>query len=363
MTTQNRLFKFNVIPNVWRRKSVCLAGLLMTIISACCCLAGEIVIEAACFTPDEVFPEYGQYWWEDWSHKDEDGFNLQFYPQYFTQGGAFHVYLRNTSAEPMKIEDILLDGASLKQGVRRAPTRATKMKAQHLYTGQPDATNDAKIASIYIKSGQESPSAELKTLIEVGEPIWYRVLPNPVPAGETAEVVVRLRDLPKKAKVGFEFKTDKSLSLKCEVSCAKLPLRIGYVGFNSEKVYLYLEGTAEVSPAITGVYLDNTDVTSQSEFLSKSFYKNVLSVVITLREPLKTGSYHTIKIITASGVAIANKIRAWDNFFPIGMFGRSVQGDTPREQVERYCRDFAAHHINTFYPAAIEGAQKDFLFS
>ncbi|MCD6219056.1 hypothetical protein J7K43_01555 [Candidatus Calescamantes bacterium] len=77
-----------------------------------------ISLDLSYFQPDKIFPEYGKYWWEDWSHKDKNGFNIQFYPECFTQGGSFHIYLKNITSRIVKVKDVLINGISLRQEVR-----------------------------------------------------------------------------------------------------------------------------------------------------------------------------------------------------------------------------------------------------
>ncbi|BCW99378.1 MAG: hypothetical protein KatS3mg024_2205 [Armatimonadota bacterium] len=91
-------------------------------------------------------------------------------------GGNIHVYLRNASRSAVEVEDVLLEGISLKRAVAFSDQRKFK---RHVYA-----------ASIYFS---DLPQQQRDRLVALGEPIWWRVDPARAEPGDAVEVTVRLR--------------------------------------------------------------------------------------------------------------------------------------------------------------------------
>lgn len=153
--------------------------------------------------------------------------------------------------------------------------------------------------------------------------IWYRVNPETIAPGNISETIIRFREKPEKNIMNIQFfaETGSSIQMKIEM---KLPIiKIGYVAFNQniDQMYVYIEKRSNEQLGLSKVYLNGTDITSNAEIYAPQFFKDVSLVKIKLPEPLKYGSFHTVKIISTTGEAAASLFRAWDSFFSIGTYG------------------------------------------
>src|SRR5512137_353749 len=140
--------------------SRCIHTLVAALLTAVACPTADAAIEVlgVQYQQDNPYPEY-QCWYR--------------YGDYPTTchstvvGANAHVFLKNTGASPVTISDVTLGPYSLNSILKR------------------DATlHDT--ASIYYK--WDDPTQDV---FDLGEPVWYRADPNPIPAGGVARVVVR----------------------------------------------------------------------------------------------------------------------------------------------------------------------------
>ncbi len=268
---------------------------LLSLLGGCQNQAGEHrlwtsdskVVDWAYFRPDRPFPDHA--WTEGWS------FEEQFFPEHVLWSGSFHIYLSNPYDRDLEITGASLNGRRLE---------------------------------------------ELQQDLTV---VWWRTLPNPIRPGRTAEVIVRLKGAPPSADTAFVFQTKDHGPIQCTVRSHAPGIEIGYVAFSPaiDSLYVYVQKNAEGRIALSQVHLDGADVTGRAEFYPRdgTFHRGLCLVRISLSDPLRYGSYHLVKVISADGKATASMVRAWDGFYSIGMFYGS-----PDRQV---MLDQKRHLINT----------------
>ena len=144
-------------------RSCARAFLLALVIGLACRGANaEVTILGAQYHPDQMFP-FGCYWSPDT------------YPNCPTivGGATVHVYIKNTGASAVTINDANLAGYSL--------TTAIKTN-----------TLASDLSSIYYYYGQNPPA----DILAAGTPVWYIADPTSIPAGGVGQVTVRLRNVP-----------------------------------------------------------------------------------------------------------------------------------------------------------------------
>jgi hypothetical protein len=218
---------------------------------------------------------------------------------------------------------------------------------------------------------------------EKHEVIWWRTWPNPVPPRGYAEVSVRLR---------YPLEADARLSLRAgaqvlEAAVPKTPppYRIETVGWTGAGrrltiVAQRLPGDARPTSAdaedarsrirensgvfrvgqrppqppnshefgyspsksatsksadlrLKKVFLDGRDVTDRAQLLSPEFFQGVCPVVVQLDKELKPGSFHTYKLQTDDGTALACTLRTLDEFLRLGLYGAGDLADNVRRGI------------------------------
>lgn len=223
----------------------------------------------------------------------------------FSQYGAIHTYLINKGEKPITIKDI--------------------------YIGEN------KIDSLFVDfdSGKE-------TFFEDGKVMWYRTRPQTLLPGDVSETIVRFRKKPVENPVSLKFITEENAFLTFKVDMSLPVLKIGYVAFSPEmdKIYIYVEKDETKEISLAKVFLDGEDVTSKARFYAPDFFHRVSLVRIDLSSPLKYGSYHVIKIVSARGEEIAHQVKAWDSFFIIGLYAN----------FQAFIDDYQLHQANTYIP-------------
>ena len=145
--------------------AVCLAAILALVVAPPTHAAIEIL--DAAYRPDRRLPEWDIFW-KNWLKWGDD--TVPVYPS-----GALAVYLRNTGAGPVTISDMTINGEGLANGIQCKTDKTYKCALP--------------ACSVFYAGG-----GPRQTLIDAGEPIWWRTDPNPIPAGGTAEVFTYLRE-------------------------------------------------------------------------------------------------------------------------------------------------------------------------
>lgn len=169
--------------------------------------------------------------------------------------------------------------------------------------------------------------------------IWWRTWPNPVPPRGYAEISVRLR---------YSLEADARLSLRAgaqvlEVAVPKTPppYRIETVGWtgSGRRVTIVAQrlpgdaATASADLRLKKVFLDGRDVTDRSQLLAPEFFQGLCPIVVRLDQELQPGSFHTYKLETDDGTAVACTLRSLDEFLRLGMYGAGDLADNVRRGI------------------------------
>ena len=289
------------------RPLLCIIVLL--VFAACLCAAP--VLDHAAFLPDIATP----YAWSEGVKEIANFSTRDFKPT-----GNVKLYIHNTGDKPLTAGQITVDGTPIEQ------------------------------------------------LRERREMLWWRVLPNPVPPGGVAEVLLRPRvSVTKPLQVSIAFAGFPALT--ATVSPASPPVRITSIGFNAGLDRIFVVATqmpwvvippsaAAVHPPLpspitpkgrsgageggrggedaVAVLLDSRDVTSSARILSPTFEHGICPVEVHLSKPLQYGSYHIVKLVMKSGAVAACQQRVYDGFVPLGSYGTEAVEDYARNGLNGY---------------------------
>ncbi len=269
-----------------------IARLLLTAITGgMICLSANAAVEVlgVQYRQDQVFSEYDCYW--------HDG-NYPTSCQTNNQGATIHVYLKNTGAAAVAINDATLAGHSLKTVIEMA---------------------DNSQASIFLH--WDNPAQDI---LNAGEPVWYRFDPPAIPAGGVAQVAVRLRHIPTTPTVSLGVATAAGTVTTNITVNASAP-QISSIGYSEDlrKVYLHwrrASGGGASGAAPTSVWLDGTNVTALTSTVGDPNV-NFAASVITLPNPLPFFSYHVFRGVYADGQSAMASQRAWTNKFIYATYG------------------------------------------
>ena len=243
-------------------------------------------------------------------------------------GGHYLIVIRNTGKTPMEVTDILLDEVSV---VNRLTTHG-----------------DLKATSIWHKEDLTKPSAPTRTLMDAGEPIWYKIGPATVAPGGLGFVLIRTRLAPSHP-VEVRIADNRGNVCTAVVKPQEPKVRIAYVGFgaNCDQMVIFARKLAPADLTLDRVYLNEVDVTAQCKFASQEFWNDLGILTVALNTPLKEGSHHLLRLTTKQGTEIVDMIRAKKDFFPVGVYGWSSKGATAVERMYDFYRSLKSHHFNT----------------
>ncbi len=304
--------------------------------------AGDaLVVLDGRYRPDRAFDHFSRFWGE------KDGLPNQLgaidapqdVPESAELGGSIHVYVRNTSPQPVTIEDVTLSGVSLKEALVYSDQRLRK-----------------KFASISF-SKLEKP--ELDRLLACGEPVWWRADPAPIPAGGTAEVIVRLRRHPQVSAVPVGLIAG-GPALKAEVRPRLGQARFRSISFDAglKTAYLFIETNKLGAPRT--ILLDGKDVTAQSR-IQHDANLDLTPVTVNLPSALTDCSFHVVQARLADGSLVSAGARAWAEEFVYGMFGGRPGKDGDTALARAYIDDITSHNINVQMPQMGSAAVQTFL--
>ena len=274
---------------------------------------------------DVQHPEFEAFWSDssqlDWGEK----------PVKRASGCSVHVFLRNDGPQPLEIQDVTLNGISLMKAVAFSEQR--KMR-KAVYP-----------ASIYFSNLPKD------SLIAAGEPVWWRVEPNPIAPNAVSEVTIRLRRAPvgKTLTIGIG-------ALKASVAVKADQPRIESISFspNLDQVYLYF------SKAPTKVLMDGRAI----KFTANSYPNmDITPVVCKLDTPLAKALFHVFQGTFADGTTACAGIRAWSGEMCFGIWGSKPGKEGDTELARSYINEIAEHNINTQMEMVASDAVSSFMQS
>ena len=259
---------------------------------------------------DIQYPEFAAFWSDsrqlDWGEK----------PVERPSGCSIHVFVRNTAAEPLEIQDVTLEGISLSKAVAFSQQR--KMRKAVFPAG------------IYFS---DLPKAQRDTLIAAGEPVWWRIEPNPI--ASVSEIVIRLR----RAPIG------KTLALGVDGLKVSIPVkadqpRIEGISFgpNLDQVYVYFKGRQP-----SKMLMDGHEIAS---LIMSDPKLDISLAVCKLDKPLANASFHVFQGLYADGSTATAGIRAWSDEMCYGIWGSKPGKEGDAALARSYVSEIAEHNIN-----------------
>ncbi len=151
--------------------------------------------------------------------------------------------------------------------------------------------------------------------------IWWRVLPEPIPAEGVSEVYLRFR-YPETKPLSVSLELENGQMLKATVPPDSPSCRVETIAFEPSlrRVYLVAEQASERPVPIRAVFVDGKDVTAHCRILAPKFFQGFCPIIINFERPLEKGSFHTYELLTESRERVAATVRTLDGFVPLGIY-------------------------------------------
>lgn len=245
-----------------------------------CTAACAVKLNSAYYAPDRGTP----YQWFEGAREIQEYFTRD-----YRAAGYLYLYVHNDGKQPLTAERFTLDG---------------------------------------------TPLAELRDKQQV---IWWRLLPNPLPAGMVGEFMLRLREPLEKAcevQLGFAGGAQVTATVTPEPN----PLRLATVGFagGGREVFLVAEALDGKPHELARVLLDGADVTRQCRLLAPRFLGGCSPVCFRPPVAPALGSFHTYTVVTKAGAQASCCLKTLDGFVPLGSYGYSTFEDYARNGCNSY---------------------------
>jgi hypothetical protein len=258
-----------------------------------------------------VLPEWTIFW------KDALRWGDDVTSYIYRPSGALAIYLRNTGSSAITINDVTIDGASMS-------------------SARSCGTTSYKCA---VPCGFKSNS----TLVADGDPAWWKRDPNPIPAGGTAEIHIRLRSRVAKTLAIVVSTTGGSASASVVVDNSAHPRVAGLcVSSDYTQVYLYLRHpTKGKLPA--QILVDGVDRTAYCTMFGDSDY-DLTPVRIDLASTFTRGSFHCFEAVYDDGSVAADGMRIYYDPFMYGRWGGPPASDL--DDALFHIRDMGVHSQN-----------------
>ena len=285
---------------------------------------GDVTLSGAEFRPDHY-----QYQRGSPLHQR----TMPVYQRILPRGGHFLINLHNDSDRDVGVADVVLNGASLVKGLKSLPN--------------PLHPTHYPMYSMHLSDESLEPWPEKPVLMKLGEPIWYTFMPKVLEPGGFGQITIRMRRiLTEPADVSVVLADGRKLDTRIEPH--EPNAWFTFIGFNGQldTAYIYIEKRPDADVTVEKVLFDGQEVTQQSRMPARNFYRNVCPIIVLLEEPLEYGSRHLIEVITSDGQRIVDLVRAWDDFFPIFIYGHGEHGRTDRERAITLTMELREHHFN-----------------
>ncbi len=249
-------------------------------------------------------------------------------------GSNVHVFLKNTGGSSVTINDVTLGGYSLKTVLKRN-------------------TNFHDANSIYFY--WDDPPQDI---LNAGEPVWYRLDPNPIPAGGVARVVVRLRSVPVTRPVSLGLVTSAgTVSVAVPVDASDPVL--ASVGFSPDRTQVYLHWRRSGGAAPASILMDGVDVTANATTAGDPTV-NYAVTVLQFAAPLANMSYHVYQGVYSDGKTATGSLRTWVNRFIYGTWGVRDIPDNDDAAARAWIDECEDHGVNAYVMNSSGGLQ-DFM--
>jgi hypothetical protein len=302
---------------------------------SCAAANAAVTVLDVQYKPDQAFPEHECFW----NHSQLPGPCGPSSPL----GSSIHVFLHNAGSSSVTVQDVVLAGISLElalyeeeQVVKRHPVSIYFALAHGAITQQ-----------------------QFDTLLDAGEPVWYKAAPTTIPAGTTGQVVVRLRQVPVTPSVSIGVvHTGGSTNITAPVESDQP--QVAGVSFSSDlmKVYLYWRRGDGTAP--TSILMDGNDVTTNTTTVGDPSV-DIVASVLQLAQPLSVMSFHIFQGLYADSRIASAGVRTWANPFIYGTWG-AQPGDSGDYAAARAWIDDATNHcVNALVVQGGSNAVKSYL--
>jgi hypothetical protein len=281
----------NDMTNLSHDLGWCARWLLAALVSSLICSGAKagVTVLGVQYQPDQIFSEYDCLWHDS---------NYPTSCQTNGQGANVHVYLKNTGASPVTINDVTLAGYSLKTIIDMST----------------NAWNPDQQYSIYFY--WDNPPQDI---LDAGEPVWYRFDPPIIPPGGVAQVTVRLRFIPTTPVVAVGVVTSVGTNTTNITVDADAPQLAG-IGYSEDLKQVYLHWRRSNGTVPTTLKLDGNDVTASATTVGDPTV-NFGASVVSLTNALSFFSYHVFQGVYVDGKTATASQRAWTNKFIYATYG------------------------------------------
>jgi len=306
--------------NVYRCTCIvfCILGMVRAPVTA------QVTLLGVQYRPDQAFPEHECFW-----HPDE--FPGPCGPS-LPLGASLHVFLHNIGSSSVTVQDVFLNGISLKSSIVQSPT---------------DGRHPASIWFANLSS------EELETLLNAGEPVWYKSDPTTIAPGSVGQVVIRLRETPM-PDINIDVVHSEGTTSTTIPINPNQP-RVAGVGFSADLATAYLYWRRSDGTAPTTVLLDGDDVTANVTTVNDPNLEIAVSV-LQLNQPLTAGSFHVFQGSYADGQTASAGLRAWANKFIYGTWGARPGPDGDANAGRAWIDEATNHCVNALVVTGGSGA-------
>jgi hypothetical protein len=258
-------------------------------------------------------------------------------------GGSVHVLLRNTGEQAVAINDVLLEGISLSEAI----AYSNQKRKGFIYA-----------ASIHFST---LSAAEMDTLIQAGEPVWWKAAPPEIAPGDSAEVMIRLRYAPQVGTLHIGIPVGGE-TLSTDVPVVHEIPRIESISFSPErdKVYLYFHHPQGGTAIPDRIFMDGREVTARTR-IEQDPNVSIVPAVVTLDGPLLAASFHSFSAEYSDGSQARAGLRTFSGELWYGMCGAKPGDETDFDLARRYLQELHDHNINVQLPTLGSSAVREFL--
>lgn len=289
-------------------------------------LQAAVAILGAQYQQDEPYPEFNCIW----SDSSYPGSCPSRAP-----GCNVHVYLKNTGASAVTIDDVTIAGYNLN----------TILKANSSY-------HDSR--SIYYN--WDTPPQDI---FDAGEPVWFKGDPATIPAGGVAQVVVRLRRIPTTGSVAVGVVTSAE-TVDTNILVDATAPQLASVGFSQDRMKVYLHWRRSGGAAPNSVWLDGSNVTVSTTTVGDTSVNFGVSV-IQLAAPLPYMSYHVFQGVYADGKAATASLRVWSHPFLHASWGTFPTAIDTTADAQAWIDEATKHSFNAGQNQGLGGALGGYL--
>lgn len=216
-------------------------------------------------------------------------------------GCNVNVFIKNTGSSSITVSDVNLAGYSLKTILRQSSTLRDTNSIFYYWQDPP------------------------QHIFDVGEPVWYKADPNPIPAGGVGRVVIRLRKVPIIVPVNIGITTSGG-NVAAAVPVNDSDPVLANVGFSSDRKKVYLTWRRTGGAAPVAIKMDGNDVTPLATTVGDPD-NDFAATVLSFNNAIPEMSYHVYQGIYADGKTATGGLRTWLNRFLYGTWAAQSTND------------------------------------